>query len=76
MQVPICNENENDANFLFKLAVLNAVKTIRDKKKRVDKEYIFHYLTKSLASNKEIKLLEYVLARLIEMEIGHLLLTS
>ena len=29
-----CNENENDAILLFKPAVLSAIKTIRNKKKR------------------------------------------
>ena len=36
-----CNENENDAIFLFKPAVLIAIKTIRSKKKRAHKESIF-----------------------------------
>ena len=61
-----CNESEDDAVVLFKLAVLSAIKTIRNKKKRADKESIFDYLTKSLASNIEMKLLEHLLTTLIE----------
>ena len=61
-----CNENENDAILLFKPAVLIAIKTIRSRKKRADKESIFDYLTKSLASNIEMKLLEHLLTTLIE----------
>ena len=61
-----CNENENDAILLFKPAVLSAIKTIRNKKKRADKESIFDYLTKSLASNIEMELLEHVLTTLME----------
>ena len=60
-----CNENENGAILLFQPAVLSAIKTIR-KKKRADKESIFDYLTKSLASNIEMKLLEHLLTTLIE----------
>ena len=60
------NENENDAILLFKPAVLSAIKTIRNKKKRADKESIFDCLTKSLASNIEIEVLEHLLTRLIE----------
>ena len=60
-----CNENENGAILLFQPAVLSAIKTIR-KKKRADKDSIFDYLTKSLASNIEIELLEHVLTTLIE----------
>ena len=41
-----CNENENDAILLFKPAVLSAIKTIRSKKKRADKESILDYPTK------------------------------
>ena len=48
-----CNENDNDAIFLFKMAVLSAIKIIR-KKKPADKESMFDYLTKSLASNIEM----------------------
>ena len=44
-----CNENENNATLLFKPAILSAIKTIRNKKKRADKESIFDYFTKSLA---------------------------
>ena len=64
-----CNENENDAILLFKPAVLIAIKTIRSRKKRADKESIFDYLTKSLASNIEMELLEHVLITLIENNI-------
>ena len=60
------NENENDAILLFKPAVLSAIKTIRNKKKRADKESIFDCLTKSLASNIEIEVLEHLLTTLIE----------
>ena len=59
-----CNENENGTILLFQPAV-SAIKTIR-KKKRADKDSIFDYLTKSLASNIEIELLEHVLTTLIE----------
>ena len=48
-----CNENENDAILLFKPSVLSAIKTIKNKKTHADKESIFDYLTKSLASNIE-----------------------
>ena len=51
-----CNENENDVILLFKPVVLLAIKTIRNKKRRADKESIFHFLTKSLASNIELEL--------------------
>ena len=51
-----CNENENDAILLFKPVVLRVIKTIRNKKRRADKESVFHYLTKSLASNIELEL--------------------
>ena len=61
-----CNENENDAIFLLRPAVLSATKTIRNKKKQPHKEVIFDYLTKSLASNIEIELLDHVLTTLIE----------
>ena len=61
-----CNGNENDVILLFKPAVLSAIKTIRNKKKRADKESIFDYLTKSLASNIEMRLLEHLLTTLIE----------
>ena len=61
-----CNENENNATLLFKPAILSAIKTIRNKKKRADKESIFDYFTKSLASNIEMELLEHVLTTLIE----------
>ena len=61
-----CNDNENNAIFLFRPAVLSARKTIRNKKKRADKESIFDYLIKSLASNIEMELLEHVLTTLIE----------
>ena len=64
-----CNENENNAILLFKLAVLITIKTIRNKKKRADKESIFDYLTKSLATNIEIELLKHVLTTLIENNI-------
>ena len=60
------NENKNDVIFLCKSAALNAVKTIRDKTKRADKGFIFHYLTKSLVSNLEMGLLKHVLAALID----------
>ena len=60
------NENENDAILLFKPAVLSAIKTIRNNKKRADKESIFDCLTKSLASNIEIEVLEHLLTTLIE----------
>ena len=43
-----------------------AIKTIRNKKKRADKESILDYLTKSLASYIEMELLEHVLTTLIE----------
>ena len=59
-----CNENENGAILLFKPTVLIAIKTIRSIKKRADKESIFDYLTKSLAPNIEMELLEYVLTPL------------
>ena len=61
-----CNENENDANFLFRPAVLSAIKTIRNKRKCADIESIFDYVTKSLASNIEMELLEHVLKTLTE----------
>ena len=61
-----CNENENNAILLFKAAVLSAIKTIRNKKRSADKESMFDYLTKSLASNIEMELLECVLTTLIE----------
>ena len=61
-----CNENENEAVFLFKSSVLSATKTIRNKKKSADKESIFDYFTKSLASNIEMELLEHVLTTRIE----------
>ena len=64
-----CNENENNATLLFKPAILSAIKTIRNKKKRADKESIFDYFTKSLASNIEMELLEHVLTTLIENNI-------
>ena len=54
-----CNENENNATLLFKPAILSAIKTIRNK------ESIFDYFTKSLASNIEMELLEHVLTTLI-----------
>ena len=60
------NKNKNNVTFLFKSAVLNAVKTIRDKKKHADKGFIFDYLTKSLVSNLEMGLLKHVLATLID----------
>ena len=60
-----CNENANNATLLFKPAILSAIKTIRNKKKRADKESIFDYFTKSLASNIEMELLEHVLTTLI-----------
>ena len=63
------NENENDAILFFKPAVLNAIKTIRNKKKSANKEFIFDYLTKSLASNIEMEPLEHVLTTLIENNI-------
>ena len=50
-----CNENENDTILLFKTAVLNAIKAIRNKKKCADKESIFEYFTKS---NIEMELLQ------------------
>ena len=55
-----CNESEDDAVVLFKLAVISAIKMIRNKKKRADKETIIDYLTKSLASNIEMELLEHL----------------
>ena len=61
-----CNENENDVTFFFKPVVLSAIKTIRNKKRLADKESKFDYLTKSLASNIEMELLEHVLTTLIE----------
>ena len=67
-----CNENENNAILLFKPAVLHAIKkniSIRNKKKRANKEFIFDYLTKSLASNKEMEPLEHVLITLIKNNI-------
>ena len=60
------NENENDAILLFKPTVLSAIKAIRNKKKRADKESIFDFLTKSLASNIEMEVLEHLLTTLIE----------
>ena len=60
------NKNKNNVIFLCKSAVLNAVKTIGDKKKRDDKGFIFDYLTKSLVSNLEMGLLKHVLAALID----------
>ena len=48
---------------LFKHCVLNARNTIRNNEKRDDKEFIFNYLTISLASNLEIEVLEYFLAK-------------
>ena len=59
------NKNKNNVTFLFKSAVLNAVKTIRDKKKRADKGFIFDYLTKSLVSNLKMEL-KNVLAALVD----------
>ena len=64
--IETCNGNDNDAILLFKPAVLSAIKTIRNKEKRTDKESVFHYLTKSLASNIEMELLEHALTTLIE----------
>ena len=65
-----CNENENNAILLFKPAVLHAIKIFyQDKKKRANKEFIFDYLTKSLASNKEMEPLEHVLTTLIKNNI-------
>ena len=64
-----CNENENDAILLFKPVVLNAIKTMRNKEKHTDKESIFDYLTKFLASNIEMELLEHALTTLIENNI-------
>ena len=64
-----CNENENDAILLFKPVVLSAIKTMRNKEKRTDKESIFDYLTKFLASNIEMELLEHALTTLIENNI-------
>ena len=61
-----CNENENDTILLFKPVVLRVIKTIRNKKRRADKESVFHYLTKSLASNIELELWEHILTTLIE----------
>ena len=46
------------------MAVLSAIKIIR-KKKPADKESMFDYLTKSLASNIEMELLEPALITLI-----------
>ena len=53
-----CYENENDVIILFKSTVLNAIKTITDKKKRTDKEYTFDYPTNFtiLPSNIEMQL--------------------
>ena len=64
--IETCNGNDNDAILLFKPAVLRAIKTIRNKEKRTDKESVFHYLTKSLASNIEMELLEHALTTFIE----------
>ena len=64
-----CKENENDAMLLFKPAVLSAIKTIRNKKYRADKESVFDFLTKSLASNIEMELLKHVLTTLIQNNI-------
>ena len=64
-----CKENENDAMLLFKPAVLSAMKTIRNKKYRADKESVFDFLTKSLASNIEMELLKHVLTTLIQNNI-------
>ena len=64
-----CKENENDAMLLFKPAVLSAIKTIRNKKYRANKESVFDFLTKSLASNTEMELLKHVLATLIQNNI-------
>ena len=61
-----CYEIENDAIHLFKPTVLNAIKTMRNKKRRADKESIFDYLTKSLASNIGIELLGYLLTTLFK----------
>ena len=53
-----CYENENDVIILFKSTVLNAIKTITDKKKRTDKESTFDYPTNftMLPSNIEMQL--------------------
>ena len=64
-----CKENENDAMLLFKPAVLSAIKTIRNKKYRADKESVFDFLTNSLASNIEMELLKHVLTTLIQNNI-------
>lgn len=58
---------ENDRIVLLKLTEsLNAIKIIRDKKKYVDKYFIFDCLTKSLASKLELELLGHVLVTLTE----------
>ena len=62
-------KNDNDTILLFKLTVLSAIKTIRNKKKCDDKDSIFDYLTKSLPSNIEMELLEHVLTTLIKNNI-------
>ena len=53
------HDNENNAIFLLIPAVISAIKIIMNKKKGADKEFIFDYLPKSLASNIEIELLEH-----------------
>ena len=45
-----CNENENEAIFLFKLGVLNAIKRIRNKKNMLTKGPYLAILLSLIAS--------------------------
>ena len=57
------HDTDNNNTFLFlKPKILNAIKFIRDRKKRADLEAIFDHLTKMKVSNADKKLVENLLS--------------
>ena len=58
------DNDSNDTLFLFNPKILNAIKFIRDRKKRADLEAIFDHLTKMEAYNADKELVENLSSQL------------
>ena len=63
------DNGSNDTFLLFKAKILNAIKFIRDRKKRADLEAIFDHLPKTEASNADKKLVENILSQLVNCKL-------
>ena len=63
------DNDSNDTFILFKPKILNAIKFIRDRKKRADLKAISDHLTRTEASNVDKELLEKLLSQLVNCKL-------